>query len=96
MTDFWIDQLLDEEPERCAAVVGLALNHILLVANVLYPFMPETARRILEQLGIPEEKRTFSIPDIWTGNTVRNPGCPPFAPLAGIGISNRTRTVANT
>ncbi|KAI1814929.1 methionyl-tRNA synthetase [Poronia punctata] len=64
------NQLLSEEPERCAGVVGLALNHILLVANVLYPFMPETARKILEQLGVPEEKRKFSIPDVWTGNTL--------------------------
>ncbi|KAI0391444.1 tRNA synthetases class I (M)-domain-containing protein [Xylariaceae sp. FL0594] len=64
------NQTLEEEPERCGAVVGLALNHILLVANLVYPFMPETARRILEQLGVPEEKRTFAIPDVWTGNTL--------------------------
>ncbi|KAI8622879.1 tRNA synthetases class I (M)-domain-containing protein [Xylariaceae sp. FL1651] len=64
------NQLLAEEPERCAGVVGLALNHIHLVANILCPYMPGTAQSILQQLGVPPEKQTFTIPDVWTGNTL--------------------------
>jgi methionyl-tRNA synthetase len=28
------------------------------------------ARSILQQLGVPPEKQSFSVPDIWTGNTL--------------------------
>ncbi|KAI0143162.1 methionyl-tRNA synthetase-like protein [Xylariaceae sp. FL1272] len=64
------NQLLAEDPERCAGVVGLALNHIHLVANLLSPFMPGMAKSILTQLGLPKENQVFSIPDVWTGTTL--------------------------
>ncbi|KAJ8120102.1 hypothetical protein ONZ43_g3104 [Nemania bipapillata] len=64
------NQLLNEEPERCAAVINIALNHIHLLANLLCPYAPNTASSILTQLGLPKEKQTFLIPDIWTGNTL--------------------------
>ncbi|KAI2640243.1 methionyl-tRNA synthetase [Xylaria nigripes] len=65
------NQLLKEDPQRCAAVVYLALNHIHLLANVLSPYAPNTASSILTQLGVPKEKQTISIPDIWTGETLQ-------------------------
>ncbi|KAJ8129972.1 hypothetical protein O1611_g3659 [Lasiodiplodia mahajangana] len=65
------NQLLNEEPERCAAVINLALNHIHLLANLLSPYAPNTASSILTQLGLPKEKQKFSIPDIWTGNSLQ-------------------------
>ncbi|KAI1822143.1 methionyl-tRNA synthetase-like protein [Xylaria intraflava] len=65
------NQLLKEEPERCAAVVYLALNHIHLLANLLSPYAPNAASSILTQLGVPKEKQTISIPDIWTGETLK-------------------------
>ncbi|KAI1168669.1 methionyl-tRNA synthetase-like protein [Nemania serpens] len=65
------NQLNKEEPDRCAAVVSLALNHIHLLANVLSPYAPNTASSMLTQLGVPEEKQVFSIPDIWTGDSLK-------------------------
>ncbi|KAI1178832.1 tRNA synthetases class I (M)-domain-containing protein [Nemania sp. FL0916] len=65
------NQLIREEPKRCAAVVSLALNHIHLLANILCPYAPNTSASILTQLGIPKEKQVFSIPDIWTGKTLK-------------------------
>ncbi|KAI0406358.1 methionyl-tRNA synthetase [Xylaria palmicola] len=65
------NQLINEDPERCAAVVYLALNHIHLLANLLCPYMPNTASSILTQLGVPKEKQTFSIPDVWTATTLK-------------------------
>ncbi|ODQ67001.1 methionyl-tRNA synthetase [Nadsonia fulvescens var. elongata DSM 6958] len=51
--------LFSEQPEKCAAVVGVALNLIYLVSTVISPFMPETTTGICEQLNVPER----SIPD---------------------------------
>ncbi|OJJ47331.1 hypothetical protein ASPZODRAFT_2128988 [Penicilliopsis zonata CBS 506.65] len=45
------NRLFTEEPDRCAAVIGLALNHLHLLASVLAPYMPGTAESILQQLG---------------------------------------------
>ncbi|KAI1320509.1 methionyl-tRNA synthetase-like protein [Xylariaceae sp. FL0255] len=64
------NQLIQDDPERCTAVIGLALNHVHLLANLLTPYMPGTAQAILTQLGIPKEKQTVSIPDLFTGKTL--------------------------
>jgi methionyl-tRNA synthetase len=45
------NRLFAEEPDRCAAVVGTALNHIYLLASVMEPYMPATAQSVYEQLG---------------------------------------------
>ncbi|KAI1365428.1 methionyl-tRNA synthetase [Xylaria arbuscula] len=42
--------LCEEEPSKCAAVVGLAINLVHLIASVIAPFMPETAKMINAQL----------------------------------------------
>lgn len=57
------NRLFSEEPDRCAAVIGLALNQIDLLAGVLYPYMPVTAESIFTQLG--HDSRSPRIPDIW-------------------------------
>ncbi|KAI1645422.1 tRNA synthetases class I (M)-domain-containing protein [Daldinia loculata] len=65
------NQLLSEDPERCGAVVGLALNHLHLIANIVFPYLPETANGILEQLGVQGSGNDrFSIPDTWTADVI--------------------------
>ncbi|KAL1984601.1 hypothetical protein VTN96DRAFT_8903 [Rasamsonia emersonii] len=56
------NRLFTEEPDRCAAVIGLALNHLHLLASVLSPYMPGTAESIFQQLGVEPVPR---IPDTW-------------------------------
>ncbi len=63
------NQLIAEEPDRCRAVVGIALNHVHLLANILAPYMPEKSQSILRQLGLkaPSEGEDIPvhIPDAW-------------------------------
>ncbi|AEO69094.1 edb41e73-3086-4df8-b2a1-34a6f1221f26 [Thermothielavioides terrestris] len=67
------NQLLAEEPDRCRAVIGLALNHIHLLANILSPYMPEKAQSILRQLGVARagEEVPAHIPDTWEANALK-------------------------
>jgi methionyl-tRNA synthetase len=59
------NQLLAANPELCANIVGTALNHIHLLANLLSPFMPKTAESIFQQLGVEPAAK---IPDTWAAN----------------------------
>jgi methionyl-tRNA synthetase len=59
------NQLLAANPQLCANIVGTALNHIHLLANLLSPFMPKTAESIFEQLGV---EPVAKIPDTWNAN----------------------------
>lgn len=61
------NRLFAENPELCFNVVGTALNHIHLLANLLSPFMPKTAESILEQLGVESVPK---IPDTWAADTL--------------------------
>ncbi|KAL1612460.1 putative methionine--tRNA ligase, cytoplasmic protein rar1 [Paraconiothyrium brasiliense] len=59
--------LATNEPDRCAAVVGLALSHIHLLASLIHPYMPDTTTSILAQLNasfltIPDEWEARSLP----------------------------------
>lgn len=65
------NRLLTEEPDRCAAIIGTALNQIALVASVLVPYMPNTSDAIFKQLGI---EPVASIPDVWTPDAAIKPG----------------------
>ncbi|KAK4137201.1 methionyl-tRNA synthetase [Trichocladium antarcticum] len=69
------NQLIAEEPDRCNAVIGIALNHIHLLANLLSPYMPEKSQSILRQLGVkgPREGQAVpvQIPDVWEANALR-------------------------
>lgn len=62
------NRLFTEEPDRCAAVIGLALNHLHLLASILSPFMPGTAGSIFEQIGAPTEPH---IPDTWEADFLK-------------------------
>ena len=67
------NRLFTEEPDRCAAVIGLALNHLHLLASILSPYMPSTADSIFQQLGIDPEPH---IPDTWESGFALKPGHP--------------------
>lgn len=51
-----------EQPDRCAAVVGLALNHAALVAGIIGPYMPTTSQSIATMLAL-DSKAHVPIPD---------------------------------
>ncbi|KAH6636362.1 tRNA synthetases class I (M)-domain-containing protein [Chaetomium tenue] len=70
------NQLIAEEPERCRAVIGIALNHIYLVAHLLSPYMPEKSQSILRQLGVKGpggdgQDIPAQIPDTWEANDLK-------------------------
>jgi len=61
------NKLAANEPQRAAAVVGIAINIIYLIASVFEPYLPATSRSILEQLSVP----FLFIPDRWTGDDIK-------------------------
>lgn len=65
------NDLLANDPDRCAVVISVAVNIIYLLSVVLDPFIPETSEKILKQLNahprsLPTE---FSI-DILPGHKI--------------------------
>ncbi|KAK9323534.1 tRNA synthetases class I (M)-domain-containing protein [Lipomyces orientalis] len=48
--------LLAEEPEKANAVVGVGLNLVYLLSAVVYPYLPDTAQGIVDQLNTPLRK----------------------------------------
>ncbi|KAF7543321.1 hypothetical protein G7046_g10025 [Stylonectria norvegica] len=62
------NQLLADHPDRCAAVIGLGINHLQLLASILHPYMPSTAEAILTQIGSPGH---IAIPDTWAGDSIK-------------------------
>jgi len=62
------NKLVTESPEKAAAVVGIAINLVYLLASVFAPYLPATSESILEQLGsLP----FLHIPDRWTADDMR-------------------------
>lgn len=61
------NRLFTENPELCNNVVGTALSHIHLLANILSPYMPKTTELIFEQLGV---KCVPKIPDTWATHSL--------------------------
>lgn len=59
--------LAKEQPERCAAVAGLALNHVHLLASLVAPYLPATTKSILEQLKMD----LLIIPDDWKADSIK-------------------------
>lgn len=47
------NSLLENHPEKAAAVIGVGINIIYLVSAVFAPFIPETSENILKQLNAP-------------------------------------------
>lgn len=61
------NKLAANEPEKAAAVTGIAINLILLCASIFAPYLPATSRSILEQLQAP----FLYIPEHWTANDIK-------------------------
>ncbi|KAL8824478.1 MAG: hypothetical protein Q9170_008142 [Blastenia crenularia] len=61
------NKLADNEPEKAAAVTGIAINIIHLCASVFEPYLPATSTSILEQLQAP----FLVIPDHWTADDIK-------------------------
>jgi methionyl-tRNA synthetase len=61
------NKLAANEPLKCAAVIGLALNLIHLLGSVIAPFMPDTANSINAQLR--SEPRL--VPDSWSADSIK-------------------------
>ena len=61
------NRLFAEEPERCAAVIGIALNHLALLSGILAPYMPATAASIAAQLGLAAPA---AVPDVFAFATL--------------------------
>ncbi|KAI9680554.1 MAG: methionine--tRNA ligase mes1 [Caeruleum heppii] len=56
------NNLLASQPARTAAVVGLGLNLISLLASLIHPYLPTTASSISTQLNIPLQPITRTWP----------------------------------
>ena len=61
------NKLAANEPERAAAVTGIAINIIYLCASIFEPYLPATSRSILKQLKAP----FLYIPDHWTADDLQ-------------------------
>lgn len=61
------NKLAETEPEKCAAVIGFALNLIHLIAALIAPYMPATADAVNEMLRV----EPLSIPDEWKADSVK-------------------------
>ncbi|KAF2002627.1 methionyl-tRNA synthetase [Amniculicola lignicola CBS 123094] len=60
------NKLATEQPDKCAAVVGLAISHVHLLASLIQPYMPDTTTSILTQLAAP----FLIIPDTWEARSL--------------------------
>ena len=61
------NKLAENEPLKCAAVVGLAVNLIHLLACLIEPYMPETANSMNAQLRADP----LPIPDHWSADSIK-------------------------
>ncbi|KAF6238192.1 hypothetical protein HO173_003826 [Letharia columbiana] len=61
------NKLAANEPEKAAAVIGLAINIIYLCAGIFEPYLPATSKSILEQLDAP----FLFIPDHWAADDIK-------------------------
>lgn len=68
------NKLLEEQPERCATVILVAVNLIYVLSALVHPFMPQTSEDILKQLQAPARSLPlkFSI-DIYPGHKLGEP-----------------------
>lgn len=61
------NKLATNEPEKAAAVTGIAINIIYLCASVFAPYLPASSKSILDQLDAP----FLIIPDQWTADYIK-------------------------
>ncbi|KAI1156968.1 methionyl-tRNA synthetase [Nemania diffusa] len=59
--------LFNNEPSKCAAVIGIAVNLVHLLASLLAPYMPDTANSINKQLCADP----LPIPDRWSADSIK-------------------------
>ena len=59
-------KLLETQPQKCAAILHLALNLCHLLASIVEPYMPETAASINRQLNVSP----LPIPDAFTADSI--------------------------
>ncbi|KLJ08866.1 methionyl-tRNA synthetase [Blastomyces silverae] len=60
-------KLHENEPTKCAAVIGLTVNLIHLLASVIAPYMPETSKSICTQLRV----EPLATPDRWSADSIK-------------------------
>jgi methionyl-tRNA synthetase len=66
--------LVESKPERCAQVIGRALNLIYVLSALVHPFMPDTADAILVQLNAPARSVPTALAlDLLPGHVVGEP-----------------------
>ncbi|KAK3337472.1 methionyl-tRNA synthetase [Cercophora scortea] len=63
------NKLVENEPAKCAAVIGRAINLVHLLASLIAPFMPDTAEAINKQLRV----EPLPILDGWDASSI-SPG----------------------
>lgn len=61
------NKLAANEPQKAAAVTGIAINIIYLCASIFEPYLPATSKSILEQLHAPR----LVIPDSWSADDIK-------------------------
>ncbi|MCJ1471290.1 putative methionine--tRNA ligase, cytoplasmic protein rar1 [Pseudocyphellaria aurata] len=61
------NKLAANEPQKAAAVTGIAINIIYLCASIFEPYLPATSKSILEQLHAPH----LVIPDSWSADDIK-------------------------
>ena len=61
------NKLAANEPQKAAAVTGMAINIIYLCASIFEPYLPATSKSILEQLNAP----FLPIPEHWTADYIK-------------------------
>jgi len=61
------NKLAANEPDKAAAVAGIAINLIYLCASIFEPYLPATSKSILEQLQMP----FLHISDEWTADDIK-------------------------
>lgn len=60
------NELFEKDRLLCDSVVSIAVNHIHLLASVIEPFMPATAKSVLAQL----QADLMLIPDVWSPESI--------------------------
>ncbi|EZF78985.1 methionine-tRNA ligase [Trichophyton soudanense CBS 452.61] len=61
------NSLAENEPSKCAAVIGIATNTVHLLASLIAPYMPDTANSINAQLRADP----LLIPDRWNADSIK-------------------------
>jgi methionyl-tRNA synthetase len=51
------------DPERAAVIVRTGLNLVAIYAILAMPFIPETASRVLDAMGVPKANRFWPLPE---------------------------------